>query len=43
VGDNARAIGLYESGGFAHEGRECQAFRHRGECKDLLVMGRVRG
>ena len=41
LSDNARAVKLYESCGFAHEGRKRKAFRHRGCYEDLLVMARV--
>ena len=37
--DNARAIRLYESLGFAHEGRLVDAFRVAGVSYDELVMG----
>jgi putative acetyltransferase len=40
--DNTRAIGLYESCGFEHEGRKRKAIWRHGEHQDILVMGRVR-
>ena len=40
--DNARAIRLYESCGFEHEGRKRKAVWRHGEHQDILVMGRVR-
>lgn len=42
VADNARAIHLYESLGFAHEGCKRQAWHKEGRYVDLLVMGRLR-
>ena len=40
--DNERAIRLYESCGFEHEGRKRKAVWRHGEHQDILVMGRVR-
>jgi L-phenylalanine/L-methionine N-acetyltransferase len=40
--DNTRAIGLYESCGFEHEGRKRKAVWRHGEHQDTLIMGRVR-
>jgi L-phenylalanine/L-methionine N-acetyltransferase len=40
--DNLRAIKLYESCGFEHEGRRRKAVWRHGEHQDVLVMGRVR-
>jgi len=40
--DNTRAIRLYESSGFEHEGRKRKAVWRHGEHQDILVMGRVR-
>jgi len=40
--DNVRAIGLYESCGFEHEGRKRKAVWRHGEHQDILVMARVR-
>jgi L-phenylalanine/L-methionine N-acetyltransferase len=40
--DNERAIRLYESCGFEHEGRKRKAIWRHGEHQDVLVMGRVR-
>jgi putative acetyltransferase len=40
--DNERAIGLYESAGFEHEGRKRKAVWRHGEHQDVLGMGRVR-
>ena len=42
LSDNARAIKLYESCGFEHEGRKRKAVSRRGGYTDVLVMGRVR-
>jgi putative acetyltransferase len=40
--DNSRAIKLYESSGFEHEGRRRKAVWRHGEYQDVLVMGRLR-
>ena len=40
--DNERAIRLYESAGFEHEGRKRKAVWRHGQHEDILVMGRVR-
>ena len=40
--DNARAIKLYETLGFEHEGRKRQAIVRPGGYGDLLVMARLR-
>jgi putative acetyltransferase len=40
--DNPRAIRLYESCGFEHEGRKRKAVWRHGEHQDTLLMGRVR-
>ena len=40
--DNVRAIGLYESCGFEHEGRKRKAVWRHGEHQDVLLMARVR-
>ena len=40
--DNERAIRLYESCGFAHEGRKRKAVWRHGEHQDVLAMGRIR-
>jgi L-phenylalanine/L-methionine N-acetyltransferase len=40
--DNLRAIKLYESCGFEHEGRRRKAVWRHGEHQDVLMMGRVR-
>ena len=40
--DNERAIRLYESCGFEHEGRKKKAVWRHGEHQDVLEMGRVR-
>jgi len=40
--DNIRAVRLYESCGFEHEGRKRKAVWRHGEHQDILVMGRVR-
>jgi putative acetyltransferase len=40
--DNTRAIRLYESAGFEHEGRKRKAVWRHGEHQDVLIMGRVR-
>jgi putative acetyltransferase len=40
--DNVRAVRLYESCGFEHEGRKRKAVWRHGEHQDILVMGRVR-
>ena len=40
--DNERAIRLYESCGFEHEGRKKKAVWRHGEHQDVLAMGRVR-
>lgn len=40
--DNTRAIALYESCGFEHEGRRRKAVWRHGEHQDVLVMGRIR-
>jgi L-phenylalanine/L-methionine N-acetyltransferase len=40
--DNTRAIGLYESCGFEHEGRKRKAVWRHGEHQDILLMGRIR-
>jgi putative acetyltransferase len=40
--DNLRAIRLYESCGFEHEGRKRKAVWRHGEHQDILVMGRIR-
>ena len=40
--DNERAIRLYESCGFEHEGRKRKAVWRHGEHQDTLMMGRIR-
>jgi putative acetyltransferase len=40
--DNVRAIKLYESCGFEHEGRRRRAVWRHGEHQDVLMMGRIR-
>ena len=40
--DNERAIRLYESCGFEHEGHKRKAVWRHGEHQDVLIMGRVR-
>lgn len=40
--DNERAVRLYESCGFEHEGHKRKAVWRHGEHQDILVMGRVR-
>ena len=40
--DNLRAIQLYESLGFEHEGRNRKTIFRHGTYSDLLVMGRIR-
>ena len=40
--DNERAIRLYESCGFEHEGRKRKAIWRHGEHQDALMMARVR-
>src|SRR4051794_9921252 len=40
--DNVRAIALYESCGFEHEGRKRKAVWRHGEHQDVLLMARVR-
>ena len=40
--DNERAIRLYESCGFEHEGRKKKAVWRHGEHQDVLEMGRIR-
>jgi putative acetyltransferase len=40
--DNVRAIRLYESMGFEHEGRQRKAVWRHGEHQDVLMMARVR-
>jgi putative acetyltransferase len=40
--DNERAIRLYESMGFEHEGRKRKAVWRHGEHQDVLIMGRLR-
>jgi putative acetyltransferase len=40
--DNLRAITLYESCGFEHEGRRRKAVWRHGEHQDTLMMGRLR-
>ena len=40
--DNERAIRLYESCGFEHEGRKKKAVWRHGEHQDVVEMGRVR-
>jgi putative acetyltransferase len=40
--DNDRAIRLYESCGFEHEGRKRKALWRHGEHQDVLMMARVR-
>ena len=40
--DNTRAIRLYESCGFEHEGRKRRAVWRHGEHQDILLMGRIR-
>jgi putative acetyltransferase len=40
--DNTRAIKLYESCGFQHEGRKRKHVWRHGEFQDILIMGRVR-
>ena len=40
--DNARAIALYESCGFEHEGRRRKCVWRHGELQDVLMMGRVK-
>jgi putative acetyltransferase len=40
--DNERAIKLYESSGFEHEGRKRKAVWRHGEHQDVLEMGRIR-
>ena len=40
--DNVRAIRLYESCGFEHEGRKRKAVWRHGEHQDVLMMGRIR-
>ena len=42
LADNVRAIKLYESFGFEHEGRKRKAVFRHGRHADLLMMGRVR-
>lgn len=42
MADNARAIALYESRGFQHEGRKRRAVFRREGYVDILVMGRLR-
>jgi RimJ/RimL family protein N-acetyltransferase len=42
VADNARAVRLYESAGFEHEGRLRARRRHGDRYVDNLVMGRIR-
>lgn len=41
LADNPRAIRLYESCGFEHEGRKRRAIFRRGGYVDLLIMGRT--
>jgi L-phenylalanine/L-methionine N-acetyltransferase len=43
MADNPRAIRLYESCGFEHEGRKRRAILRRGGYVDLLIMGRTSG
>jgi putative acetyltransferase len=40
--DNERAIRLYKSCGFEHEGRRRMAVWRHGEYQDVLMMGRIR-
>jgi putative acetyltransferase len=40
--DNARAIHLYETLGFQHEGRRVKGVFRNGQYADVLIMGRVR-
>jgi L-phenylalanine/L-methionine N-acetyltransferase len=40
--DNTRAIKLYESCGFEHEGRKRKAVWRHGEHQDIVMMGRIR-
>jgi putative acetyltransferase len=40
--DNVRAIRLYESCGFEHEGRKKKALWRHGEHQDILMMARLR-
>jgi L-phenylalanine/L-methionine N-acetyltransferase len=40
--DNARAIHLYETLGFEHEGRRIKGVFRNGQYADVLIMGRVR-
>jgi len=40
--DNERAIRLYESCGFEHEGRKRKAVWRHGEHQEVLEMGRIR-
>ncbi len=40
--DNERAINLYESCGFEHEGRMRKAVWRHGEHQDVLMMSRIR-
>ena len=42
IPDNERAIRLYESCGFEHEGRKRKAVWRHGEHQDVLMMCRIR-
>jgi putative acetyltransferase len=40
--DNAPAIGLYEKFGFRHEGTLVQYALRDGQCRDCIIMARIR-